>query len=384
MDFIKKILIKDYKEVENPKVRFRYGIAAGVLGIISNIILFALKLTVGIIGASITIVADAINNLSDAGSSVVTLVGFKLSSRPADKEHPYGHARYEYITALLVALVVLVIGVLLAKSSVEKIIEPQTVTVSIFTYIVLGAAIFMKLMQMLLYRNFAKAIDSGALKASAADSRNDVITTIAVLISTVIIDATGVNIDGYMGVAVSAFIIVSSLMLVKETVNPLIGTGPDKELVDKLRAKIMSYDGIIGMHDLAVHNYGAANCFAVAHVEVPANVDIMVSHDIIDNIEHDVFNQMGIHLNIHLDPVDTEDKELENLKGRACKVLDGLNGELTLHDFRIVRGQTHINILFDVVIPFDCGIRLSEVTEAMEKEFENDGNKYYFVIEMDR
>ncbi|MEG2688347.1 MAG: cation diffusion facilitator family transporter [Clostridia bacterium] len=384
MEFLKKILIKDYKDTANPAVRFRYGLTAGIIGIVSNMLLFAFKLLVGILSASITIIADAINNLSDAGSSVVTLIGFKLSARPADKEHPFGHARFEYISALIVALVVLVIGVLLLKSSIEKIVVPSIVTINTLTYIILAIAIVMKFFQMLIYRNFAKSIESGTLKASAADSRNDVLTTIAVLISTIIIDQTGVNIDGYMGVAVSLFIIISSLKLIKDTMDPILGTEPDRELVEKIRKKLLSYDGVIGIHDLMIHNYGASSCFVIVHVEVPANVDIMKSHDIIDNIEHDFASELGLHLNIHMDPVDTEDSELEALKERSLAVLERLNTELGLHDFRLVRGETHTNILFDVVIPFDCKVKKAEIEDALKEEFKNDSVVYYFVIDVDR
>ncbi len=390
MKFVRKLFVKDYQDTKNPKVRFRYGLSAGIFGIITNALLFAFKLAVGLIGNSITIIADAINNLSDAGSSVVTLVGFKLSSAPPDKDHPFGHARYEYITSLLVSVVVLLIGVLLFKSSIEKCITPEQVTVNVYTYVVLSVAIVLKLVQMLIYLDFSKAINSGALKASAADSRNDVLTTLAVLISTIVIDVAGdkispkVSVDGIMGIAVSVFIIVSSILLLKESMSPILGEKPPKELVDKLTAKILSYDGVIGVHDLVVHSYGENHCFVVAHVEVPANVEITKSHDIIDNIEHDFWNEMHIRLNIHMDPVDTENADLAVLKIRAEKVLASLDENLSLHDFRLVSGETHTNVLFDVVIPFDCKITLSDVKAAMEKEFENDDTKYFFIIDVDR
>lgn len=384
MKALRKLLIKDYEHTDNASVRFRYGLVAGIIGIVSNAVLFAFKLLVGIIGNSVTVIADAINNLSDAGSSVVTLVGFKLSNRPADKEHPFGHARYEYITALVVAFVILIIGVLLCKSSIEKIISPEVTTVNVFTYVVLCIAIVMKLAQMAVYLDFSNAIKSDALKASAADSRNDVIATTVVLISTIVIDTTGVNIDGYMGAVVSLFIIISALLLVKETINPLLGENPDKELVEKIRTKILSYPGVLGIHDLMIHNYGAANCFVIVHVEVAANVPVMESHDVIDNIEHDFMSDLGIHLNIHMDPIDTEDTEREKLEARAIRTLAALEGDLTLHDFRIVRGTTHTNILFDVVVPFDSKLTLDDVKAAMEKEFSEDETKYYFVLGMDR
>lgn len=390
MKFIRKLFVKDYQDTQNPKVRTRYGLSAGIFGIVTNAVLFAFKLAIGLIGNSITIIADAINNLSDAGSSVVTLVGFKLSATPPDKDHPFGHARYEYIASLFVSVVVLFIGIMLFKSSIEKCITPEQVTVSIYTYIVLGVAIAMKLVQMLLYLDFSKAIGSGALKASAVDSRNDVLTTLAVLISTIVIDVAGdkispkVSVDGIMGIAVSLFIIVSSVLLLKDAISPILGEKPPKELVDKMTAKILSYDGVIGVHDLVVHSYGANHCFVVAHVEVPADVEITKSHDVIDNIEHDFWNEMHIRLNIHMDPVDTENADLAVLKLRAQTALSALDENLSLHDFRLVSGQTHTNMLFDVVIPYDSKITLDDVQNAMQNEFGNDEIKYFFVIDVDR
>lgn len=390
MKFIRKLFIKDYQDTQNPKVRFRYGLVAGIFGIISNALLCVFKLIVGIIGNSITIIADTINNLSDAGSSVVTLVGFKLSATPPDNDHPFGHARYEYITSLLVSVTVLFIGILLLKSSIEKCITPEEVSVSVYTYVVLGVAIAMKLVQMLIYLDFSKAINSGALKASAADSRNDVLATVAVLISTIVIDVAGdkispkVSVDGIMGIAVSAFIIVSSILLIKEAMSPILGEKPPKELVDKITAKILSYNGVIGVHDLVVHSYGENHCFVVAHVEVPADVDITKSHDVIDNIEHDFWNEMHVRITIHMDPVDTKNKQFAVLKLRAQNAIANLDENLSLHDFRLVSGQTHTNMLFDIVIPYGSKITLDDVKDALKKEFGNDPVKYFFVIDMDR
>lgn len=390
MKLFRKAFIKDYENVSDPKVRNRYGICAGIIGIVSNAILFVIKIVAGIIGGSITIIADAINNLSDAGSSVVTLVGFKLSSTPPDKDHPFGHARYEYVTGLLVSMMVLFLGIALLKSSIEKVISPTPVEVSVFTYVVLSISIVMKLVQMLVYKDFSKAISSNALKASAQDSRNDSLTTLAVLISTIIIDVCGdrinpkVSVDGIMGIAVSLFIIVSSVLLLKDAISPLLGEKPPKELVDKITAKILSYDGVIGVHDLVVHSYGANHCFVVAHVEVPADVDIVKSHDVIDNIEHDMWNDMHVRLNIHMDPIDTKNKQLAHLKERVRMAVYALDPELSIHDFRMVNGDTHVNLVFDVVVPYDNKITLNDVHSACEKEFENDETKYYFVIDMDR
>ncbi len=390
MKIVRKLLIKNYDDTHNPKVRARYGVVSGIVGIISNAILCVFKLVVGIIGNSITIVADAINNLADAGSSVVTMVGFKLSSRPADKEHPFGHARYEYVTQLLVAVVILMIGALLMKSSIEKIITPEDVGVNVFTYVVLGVAIFMKIGQMLLYLDFAKAIDSGALKASAADSRNDVIATFAVLVSTIVIDVCGdkipasISVDGIMGIFVSLFIIISALLLVKESMSPILGEKPDAELVKSLRAKITSYDGVIGLHDLVVHSYGSGVYFAIVHVEVDSREDIMKSHDVIDNIEHDVKKDMGITLSIHLDPVDTQNENVATLKEVAVKALASLDERLSLHDFRLVSGDTHTNVLFDVVVPYEVDVTLEQIEEKMQEAFDDGKTQYYFVLEIDR
>ncbi len=384
MKIIKKIFIKNYEDTANPEVRFRYGKTAGIFGIISNSLLFTLKILVGAIANSITIIADAINNLSDAGSSVVTLLGFKLSARPADKEHPYGHARYEFITGLIVALLVLVIGVLLGKASVEKIIEPETVTVTYLTYIILAAAIVLKLFQMFLYFDFGKSINSYSLKASAIDSRNDVISTLAVLIATLVIDFTGINIDGYMGLAVSLFIIISSILLIKETIEPLLGTAPDAEFVEKVKSKILSYPGVLGIHDLMVHNYGAAHSFIMVHVEVDAHSDIQTSHDLMDIIERDMKKEMGIVVSIHMDPIVTDDKETNEIKQKITEAIEGLNSSLKIHDFRVVFGSTHNNVIFDVVVPYEINITKEEITACCNTAMEKSPVPCYFVIDIDR
>ncbi len=390
MKFIRKLFVKDCDNTQDPQVRYRYGFSAGVFGIISNTILCVFKLIVGIIAHSITVIADAINNMSDAGSSVVTLIGFKLSSTPPDKDHPFGHARYEYITELLVSMTVLFIGIMLLKSSIEKCISPEEVSVSIYTYVVLGVAIVAKLLQMFIYLDFSKAINSGALKASATDSRNDALATTAVLISTIVIGVAGdkispkISIDGIMGIAVSLFIIVSSVLLLKEAMSPILGEKPPKEFVECITQKIMSYDGVIGVHDLVVHSYGENHCFVVAHVEVPQDVEISKSHDVIDNIEHDFWNDLQIRLNIHMDPVDTKNEKLAELKQRAQDVLNALDESLSLHDFRMVSGETHTNLVFDVVLPFESKLTLSDIEKAMTQEFANDATKYFFVIDIDR
>ena len=383
MEWLKKLLIKDYKSVGRPEVRTRYGVTAGVFGICSNAVICALKLAVGFVSGSVTVIADAVNNLSDAGSSAVTVAGFKLASRPADREHPYGHARYEYIGALVVAVIILIVGVLLCKSSVEKIVTPEEVSVDVWTYVVLAASIVMKLVQMWLYLDFAKSISSGALKAAAADSRNDVIATGAVLVAAVIMDVAGVNVDAYFGLAVSLFIVVSSFKYILEAADPLIGTRPPEEVVKTLKDKVLSYDGVIGMHDLAVHSYGEGRYFAVAHLEVPAKDDIMFAHELADNIERDVNEELGIQLTLHIDPIDNEDEETLALKERCMKVVRGFGEGFSLHDFRLVKGMEHTNILFDVEVPFEHKVALSDVEKKLEEEFAGEEMKYYFVLSRD-
>lgn len=383
MKWLKKLLIKDYESTGKPEVRTRYGVTAGVFGICSNAVICALKLAVGFLSGSVTVIADAVNNLSDAGSSAVTVAGFKLASRPADREHPYGHARYEYIGALVVAVIILIVGVLLCKSSVEKIVTPEEVSVDVWTYVVLAASIVMKLVQMWLYLDFAKSISSGALKAAAADSRNDVIATGAVLVAAIIMDVAGVNVDAYFGLAVSLFIVVSSFKYILEAANPLIGTRPPEEVVETLKDTVLSYDGVIGMHDLAVHSYGEGRYFAVAHLEVPAKDDIMFAHELADNIERDVRDKLGIQLTLHIDPIDNEDEETLALKERCMKVVRSFGEGFSLHDFRLVKGMEHTNILFDVEVPFEHKVALSDVEKKLEEEFAGEEMKYYFVLSRD-
>ncbi len=384
MKFARRLLVKNYRNTDDPQVRTRYGLSAGIFGIISNTLLCAFKLVVGILGHSVTLIADAVNNLSDAGSSVVTLIGFKLAAIPPDKKHPFGHARYEYITGLIVSMVILFIGILLLKSSIEKCITPEQVTVSVYTYVVLGVAILIKLFQMFLYLDFSKAINSGALKASAADSRNDVIATSVVLVSAIVIDVAGINIDGYAGIAVSLFIIISSVFMLKESMSPILGEKPDEELVEKIRNKILSYDGVIGIHDLVVHNYGAKQLFVIAHVEVPDDIDLNKTHDLIDNIEHDFREEMNVRLNLHPDPVDVNNALLSELKLKAETTLKKLNENISIHDFRMVSGPTHTNLVFDAVLPFESKLSISDIQTALEEDFENEDVKYYFVIDIDR
>ena len=321
------------------------------------------------------------------GSCVIVLLGFKLSSKPADSEHPFGHERYEQIMALIVAVIVMAIGVLLAKSSIEKLISPEPTTVSVLTYVILGLAILVKLFQMFLYNNFAKSINSDVLKASSIDSRNDVISTLAVVVAMVLINIFGTisfSIDGLFGLIVSVFIMISSIKLIKETIGPLLGEMPDKEFVQSLKDKILSYNGVLGIHDFAIHSYGANNFFVNVHVEVSSKVDVMISHDMIDNIERDFKEQLNIVLSIHMDPIEVDNEEVNFNKKKVEVILKNIDETLSFHDFRMVFGETHTNILFDVVIPFGSKIQLEDVKKELEEKYSNEEIKYYFVLGLDR
>lgn len=385
---LEKLFIKDYKNIDNPNVRLRYGMVAGIFGLVSNALLCIGKLVVGLIGKSITIVADAINNLSDAGSSVVTMFGFKMANKPADEKHPYGHARYEYITALIVALIVFFLGALFGKESIDKIINPEKTTVSVVTYVILAVAIAMKLWQFMIYRRFSKAISSDSLKASSVDSLNDVISTTAVLGATILIDLlpdVKVSIDGIFGLAVSVFILISGIKLISSTINPLLGEKPDEELVEKIKNKIMSYDGVLGLHDLMIHNYGEGRNFAMVHIEVSASIDVMESHEMIDKIEQDFKNQMGIHLSVHMDPIEVDNPLVTRYKSECKRILLSLDKDLNLHDFRVVVGKQRTNILFDVVVPFEVKLTAADIVKELETDFKGDeGMEYHFIIDIDR
>ena len=384
---LKKAFIPDYKNTPSPAVRYGYGMLAGIFGIITNVVLFVLKIVFGILSRSVSVVADAVNNLSDAGSSGVTVVGFKLSNRPPDKEHPFGHARYEYITGLVVAFIVIVIGGSLLRSSVERIIVPELIEASYFTAAVLLISVFLKSIQGLLYRDFGRSIDSASLMASAADSRNDVISTSLVFVSTVgaiFLPDIFSKVDSYVGVAVSIFIIVSGIKLVKETIDPLLGGVPDKELVKKIRDKFTEYPEVLGTHDLMVHSYGPSKVYASIHAEVAANGDILHSHDLIDNIERDFMNE-NIFMVIHMDPVVTDDPELNELRGKVTEIIAGAyGGRLSLHDFRLVKGETHTNVLFDAVVPFGEKVTSEELSALLSEKIDGAGKTYYYVINIDR
>lgn len=387
MSLIPRLFVKNYKDVDNPKVRFAYGRMCGVVGIISNFFLCALKIVFGLIIHSIAIIADGINNLADAGSSVITLIGFKLASLPSDKDHPFGHQRYEYITGLIVSVIIFFIGALLLKSSIEDLIafeiKETTTKMSIITCIILFISVLVKCWQCLFYKHYGKLIKSTALVATGTDSLNDCITTIAILAS-VIVNMFYPNgyLDGIMGISVSIFILISGCKLIKETISPLIGEAPSKEFTDMVIKKILSYKGVLGVHDLVIHSYGEEKIFITAHVEVDSSESINVSHDMIDNIERD-FSYMNLNLVIHMDPVDIHDEVVMNLKKVVSKIIDEIDPELKFHDFRIVKGITHTNVLFDIVVPNKYQLSNDEIKEEIDKKLLAYDDKLRTVITFD-
>lgn len=379
IQFLIERFVPNWQNTQNSTVRERYGILAASVGILSNIFLFIIKILTGLIFNSIAITADAVNNLSDAGSSVITLLAFKIAGKPADPEHPYGHARMEYISGMAVSFIIILLGLQLIGSSFEKILHPETVTVSYLTYAVLIISILTKLWQGIFNRTVGKRIDSDALQATAADSLNDVFATSAVLISAIVYHFTSIPIDGWMGMAVAIFITISGIKLVIETGDPLLGQAPDPQLIREIGQRITSYDGVIGMHDLQVHSYGPGRTFASVHAEVPANVDILVSHDIIDNIEREVGAEMGINLVIHMDPVVTDNEEINRLKAEIDQIVKGIDTDLSMHDFRAVFGPTHTNLVFDVVVPPAFELTDSQIIQNISEKAKKLGN-YFCVI----
>lgn len=379
-----RLFVKDYENTEDIKVRERYGKFSGAVGIMSNFFLCAAKILVGVLSSSIAIIADGINNLSDASSSVITLVGFKLAAMPEDKEHPYGHERIEYLTGIIISVMIVMVGGLLFKSSVEKIIDPQAVEYSAVTIVILGAAIVIKIWQSSFYKYVSGEIDSVTLKASAADSRNDVISTGAVLLGVVIAKLTGLVLDGYIGCAVALFVIWSGIDLIRETSSPLLGEAPDHELVRNIQKIAEKYDGVLGIHDLVVHNYGPGKVFASMHVEVDSETDIMKSHDMIDNIERETGDTLHVHFVIHMDPVIKDDPELEEVRHIVTAEMESMDGVLSMHDLREVKGPTHTNYIFDVVLSPECKMSEEEIHGKMEDAIRAARSNSFVVMTFDR
>lgn len=350
--FLIRCFIKDSENVKEPSVRSAYGKLAGIFGILANVVLFVGKLAAGILSGAVSVIADAFNNLSDAASAVITLLGFKLAEAPPDDEHPFGHGRMEYLSGLMLGVLILVAGFELGKSSLEKILHPEATDASWLALGILIAAIVVKLWMTLFYKTIGTRIQSDTVLAAGKDSRNDVLSTTFVLIAVLVEKFSGLKIDGYVGLLVTVLVVITGISVMKESVSPLLGQAPDPEMVEEIREMVLSYDGVVGIHDLMVHNYGPSRAIISLHAEVPAHEDILKSHDVIDCIEADMMKKFHAITCIHMDPVEVGNEAVDRLKVLTETVLGDIDERLSLHDFRVVFGETHTNVLFDVVIPF--------------------------------
>ena len=384
MGLLTKLFLPKGLPATDPKYRSAAGKLSGIVGILCNAVLFAGKFIIGTVSGSVSITADAMNNLSDATSSIVTLIGFRLSEKPADEDHPYGHARYEYLSGLAVAAMIIVIGFELAKGSVEKILHPTAVAFSVPLVVVLVGSIAVKLWLALFNTRLGKQIESATLMATGADSRNDVISTGAVLLAAILERVFGWKIDGYIGLGVAIFILYSGAMLAKETISPLLGESASPELQKEIVELMKQEPAVLGYHDLMVHDYGPGQRFGSLHVEMDQRLDPLYCHELIDNLERRCYEEIGVHLVIHYDPIVIGDPETDEIRDLLTKTLVAFDPRLTLHDFRMVKSG-HINLIFDVAIPHDLCAREKDIRKALENALtENRQGTYYLVITFDK
>lgn len=386
ISILTKLFIKDYKSTTDAKVRQAYGMLCGAVGIVLNIFLFLVKFIAGWLSASIAITADAFNNLSDAGSSIITLVGFRMAGQKPDHDHPFGHGRIEYIAGLLVSVIILLMGVELFKSSLDKILHPAPIDASPLVLLILGISICVKLYMFWYNSQISKKIDSAAMMATAKDSISDSVSTLVVLLTTLLAFMTDIQIDGWCGILVAGFVIFTGVGAMKDTISPLLGQPPEPGFVKKVEEIIMEYksQGVLGIHDLVVHNYGPGRVMLSVHVEVPSSGDILVLHDMIDLIEHRLAKELSCSAVIHMDPVCVNDELTKQMKEDVAEIIKKMEGDVTFHDFRIVHGPTHTNLIFDVVVPFDYTMTDGEVIEFLKNEIHRIDEKYMAVIEVDK
>ena len=378
--FLIKLFIKDKDNIKNQEVRGKYAMLSSITGIVVNILLSVFKLIIGIFANSISIISDALNNVSDAGSSIVTMVGFKLSQKKVDADHPWGHGRMEYITGFFVDILILLVGFELLKSSVDKIIHPELPNINNITIILLVVAILAKLWLFVFYRKIAKTIDSAAIKGTAYDSISDSISTLAVLVSAFVAKFAGISIDGYVSLLVSMFILFTGYKAIKEIIDLLLGQKPDPEFVKQIEEFAMKYETIEGIHDIMVHDYGPGRKIVSFHAEVPANSDICRAHDIIDQMEQDIFENFGCITTVHMDPIVVDDEEINQMRSFVEDVVKEINEEFSIHDFRMTDGGERVNLIFDLVITSDKNINVEEIISKVQEEIHKKNKKYYAVI----
>lgn len=379
-DFLLRLFIKDHKNTGNTAVRAAYGKLAGAVGILGNILLFGAKLIVGTVSGSVSITADAVNNLSDASSSVVTLIGFRMASRPADEEHPYGHARIEYFSGLIVAAIILLIGVELGKTSVRKILHPEAVEFSVALVVVLVLSILVKLWMAWFYTRLGKKISSTTLIASGTDSRNDVISTAVVLLSCVVGHMTGLKIDGYMGLLVALFILWSGVGIAKETLDPLLGAAPDEGLVGAITEDLLAHPDVRSIHDLMIHDYGPGRQFASVHAEMDCRQDVLEAHEVLDELERECMARHNVLLTIHYDPIVSDDEALNAMRERVMAVIGEIDPRLSIHDFRMVCGNRNTNLIFDLVVPYDLAGKKGDIRRAIDEALDDGGDMTYRTV----
>ena len=375
-----KLFVKDSRNVSDPAVRQRYAMLAGITGIVLNLLLFAGKLTTGILAASVAVIADAFNNVSDAGSSVITVIGFRLAGKHEDKEHPLGHGRLEYVSAFIVDMLIILVGAELLKSSVEKIISPSLPAVSAATIVLLVAAVLVKLWLFFFYRKIGNLIDSAAVKSTSIDSISDTVATSLVLISTLVARFANVGIDGWAGILVAGFILFTGIKAAKETIDLLLGTPPEPAFIQELKDFVKNYPEVVGVHDLMVHDYGPGRKIISFHAEVPSDSDINYAHDVIDCIERDMHEKFGCIVTIHLDPIVTGNKEVDEMRRLAEETAKEVDSSFTIHDFRMTSGGKHINLIFDLSVPTDCKIPDGEAAQKVAEKISEKNPDCHAVI----
>ena len=384
VNFLIKTFIKNSENTENPKIRQKYGTLSSIVGIICNVLLFLIKYAMGTLSHSISIVSDAFNNLSDCAGCLVTLLGYKMASKPADKNHPFGHGRMEYLTSLIIAALIIFVGIELLKNSVEEIINPVEIRFSFAVLISLVFSIAVKLWMAVFNAELGKKINSSVLTATAKDSKSDVIATSATLIALICSLFTALPVDGVMGLLVSVFILKSGYDIVKDTVDELLGKPADPEIINHIKEYVLKNDKIIGIHDLIIHSYGPGNIIGSCHVEVKSNESFTEVHDIVDSIEREIHNNLNILMTIHMDPIEVNDMLTNKCKKLVNNIIHSIDSSLDLHDFRIVSGESHTNLIFDLVVPFECKYSNEELKQKIDMQLSKENINYYTVIVFDK
>jgi len=384
ISILSRMFIKDSKEYKNPEVRRKYGVLCGAVGVFLNLVLFGIKLFAGLISGSVAISADAFNNLSDAGSSIIMMVGFKMSGHKPDPEHPFGHGRIEYVTGLIVSFLIILMGFELIKSGIEKILNPEPIVCNRLIIIILIVSIFIKIYMYFYNRGTSRKIESQAMMATAMDSFTDSIATSVVLIATVVAEYTGIQVDGWCGLLVSFFILYAGISSAKDTMGPLLGSKPEPEFVETIEKYAISHEEILGIHDLIVHDYGPGRMMISFHAEVPSNGDLVKLHDLIDCVERKLRDTLGCEAVIHMDPVAVDDELTNETKAKVKELVKEISPEITIHDFRMVPGPTHTNVIFDAVVPHNFKISDEEVKKEIESKITKLPGNYFAVVTIDK